>query len=60
MGNITFRRNGTATADIPNPKRLESFGVKVESLPNSGHELQIKNPENFVKLLNSFLQNAGC
>ena len=49
-------KNGTATADIPNPKRLESFGVKVESLPNSGHEMMISNPEDFTHLLNSFIR----
>ena len=44
------------SADMPNPKRLESFGVEVKSLPNSGHELMIGNPEDFTHLLNSFLR----
>ena len=44
------------SADMPNPKRLESFGVEVKSLPNSGHEMMISNPEDFTHLLNSFLR----
>ena len=51
-----FPTKGTAeTADIPNVERLESFGVRVEILPNSGHEFMISNPEDFTKILSSFL-----
>ena len=49
--------NSTGSADIPNPKRLESFGVQVQRLPNSGHEMMIGNPEDFTCLLNHFLIN---
>ena len=48
--------DSTGSADIPNPKRLESFGVEVKSLPNSGHEMMIGNPEDFTYLFNSFLR----
>ena len=47
----------TGSASLPNPKRLESFGVEVKSLPNSGHEMMIGNPEDFTQLLSSFLKN---
>ena len=51
-----FPAKGTAgTADIPNVERLESFGVLVEILPNSGHEMMISNPEDFTKILSGFL-----
>ena len=57
-GEQNFRQDGTAaTADIPNPERLQSFGVKVEILPHSGHELQIRNPQDFAELMHRFLQS---
>ena len=49
--------DSTGSASLPNPKRLESFGVEVKSLPNSGHEMMIGNPEDFTQLLSSFLKN---
>ena len=58
FGEETFpNENSTGSADIPNPKRLESFGVQVQRLPNSGHEMMIGNPEDFTCLLNHFLIN---
>ena len=51
-----FPAKGTAgTADIPKVERLESFGVLVEILPKSGHEMMISNPEDFTKILSGFL-----
>ena len=51
-----FPAEGTAgTADIPNVERLKSFGVLVEILPKSGHEMMISNPEDFTKILSDFL-----
>ncbi len=46
-----------ASTDIANLERLESFGVKVEILPHSGHELQIGNPQDFAELMHRFLQS---
>ena len=46
-----------ATADIPNPERLESFGLKVEILRHLGHELQIGNRQDFAELMHRFLQS---
>ena len=46
--------DSSGSADIPNAKRLESFGVEVASCPKSGDEIMIDNPEDFTKLLNYF------
>ena len=57
-GEQNFPKDETAaTADIPNPERLESFGVKVEMLPHSGHESKIGNPQDFSKLMHRFLKS---
>ena len=57
-GEQNLPQDGTAaTADIPNPERLQRFGVKVEILPHSGHELQIRNPQDFAELMHRFLQS---
>ncbi len=57
-GEQNFPKDETATtADIPNTERLESFGVKVENSPHSGHELKIENPQDFSESMHLFLQS---
>ena len=57
-GEQNFPKDETAaTADIPNTGRLESFGVKVENSPHSGHELKIGNPQDFSESMHLFLQS---
>ena len=46
--------DSSGSADIPNAKRLESFGVEVASFPKPGDEIMIGNLEGFTKLLNYF------
>ena len=43
--------DSSGSADIPNAKRLESFGVEVASFPKPGDEIMIGNLEGFTKLL---------